>query len=158
MYFMNDLPSPPLPDLEAHLGYWLRRVSNHVSGAFVRALQVRQVTVAEWVALRHIHDRQDITPGELADMLGMTRGAVSKVLDKLESKGWDARSMKPEDNRVHLLSLTPQGVRVLPSLAEIADSNDRTFFGCLNDDEQATLRNLLQKMTHVHKWNDVPVE
>lgn len=30
----------------------------------------------------------------------MTRGALSKVLDKLEGKNWAERSVSPEDNRV----------------------------------------------------------
>lgn len=47
---MKDaLPSTDttLPDLEAHLRYWLLRVSQHVSGAFARELQQHQVSVAE---------------------------------------------------------------------------------------------------------------
>jgi len=45
-----------LPGLEDHLGNWLRLVSNRASGGFARALQERQMPVAEWVALRPIHD------------------------------------------------------------------------------------------------------
>jgi DNA-binding MarR family transcriptional regulator len=158
VYFMDNKPSFPLPDLEAHLGYWLRRVSNPVSGAFTRALQARQTSVAEWEALWHIHDRQNITPGELAHLLGMTRGAISKVLDRLEKKEWVMRAVKPEDNRVQLLSLTPQGDQILPELAQIADDNDEHFFGCLNSDEQTTLRNILQKLAKQHQWDNVPVD
>jgi hypothetical protein len=43
-----------LSGLEDHLGYRLRHVSGHVSGAFARALQARGVSVAEWVALRQV--------------------------------------------------------------------------------------------------------
>ena len=43
-------------DLETHLGYWLRFVSNHVSHAFSLKLQARDVTVAEWVVLRELFD------------------------------------------------------------------------------------------------------
>ena len=63
---LSAVPLPefaPLPELESHLGYWLRRVSNHVSAEFARLLQARQVTVAEWVALRHPYGRSDLTPG-----------------------------------------------------------------------------------------------
>jgi hypothetical protein len=38
--------------LEAHLGYWLRAVSNHVSHAFKMKVETHGVTVAEWVVLR----------------------------------------------------------------------------------------------------------
>ena len=83
---------------------------------------------------------------------------MSKVLDKLEGKGWVMRSAKPEDNRVQLLSLTSQGRRILPDLTEIADSNDRAFFNCLNTVEQTTLKTLLQKLAQAHGWNDVPMD
>jgi DNA-binding MarR family transcriptional regulator len=86
--------------LETHLGYWLRRVSNAVSGSFTRSLQARQTSVAEWVLLHHLHDRKQATPGELAEALTITRGAISKIIDKLQAKEWIRSRIKPEDNRV----------------------------------------------------------
>ena len=146
------------PTLEVHLGYWLRRVSSHISGAFARALQARRTSVAEWVVLNHLQGRQGTTPGELADALGMTRGAVSKVLDKLEAKHWITRATKREDNRIQLLSLTRPGRHVLPQLAELADRNDEQFFDCLDPGDRATLRRLLQKLSDRHRIHDVPIE
>ncbi|MEI9903207.1 MAG: hypothetical protein WDN06_03970 [Asticcacaulis sp.] len=42
--------------LEAHLGYWMRFVSNHVSQAFARKVEAHGVTVAEWVVLRELFE------------------------------------------------------------------------------------------------------
>ncbi len=145
-------------DLELHLGYWLRRVSNHVSGAFARALQTRHASVAEWVVLCHVQERPGITPGALAEALDLTRGAVSKIIDKLAAKNWIARTAKPGDSRVQLLSLTRPGSRVLPQLAEIADRNDREFFAGLEAGERATLRRLLAKLAEFHQIRNVPIE
>lgn len=155
---MNDTSMNAVSALEDHLGYWLRYVSNHVSGAFAQALQERQVSVAEWVALRHIYNRETLTPGELADLIGMTRGAVSKVLTKLESKTWITRSIDEADSRVQWISLTPTGQQILPELAQLADHNDTYFFGCLSQAEQRTLRSLLEKLTQIHQWKSVPVD
>lgn len=143
---------------ELHLGYWLRRVSNRVSGAFARALQARHTSVAEWVVLCHVQERPGITPGELAEALDFTRGAVSKIIDKLEAKQWIAGATKPGDSRAQLLSLTQQGRRILPQLAEIADRNDREFFDSLEAGERATLRRLLGKLAESHQIRDVPIE
>ena len=96
-------------DLESHLGYWLRRVSNAVSGAFARALQDSQTSVAEWVLLSQLQKNEKAAPGELADLLGLTRGAVSKIIDKLEAKDWVQSDAKEGDNRYRLLSLTRAG-------------------------------------------------
>lgn len=144
--------------LEVHLGYWLRRVSNHVSGAFARALQEKQTSVAEWVVMRRLHDNPGMRPAELADGLGLTRGAVSKILDKLEERRWITRKTLKADKRGQQLSLTPSGLRVVPVLTEIADRNDARFFDCLNDKERATLERLLRKLTDFHQLRDVPIE
>jgi DNA-binding MarR family transcriptional regulator len=144
--------------LESHLGYWLRRVSNTVSSKFARSLHARQTSVAEWVLLRHLYGREQATPGELAEASTMTRGAISKIIDKLQAKGWIRSKVNPEDNRGQLLSLTPVGRRNLPELAEIADQNDEQFFACLDADERAALKSLLSKLAEHHQIRDVPVE
>lgn len=155
---MKQSSSSPLPGLEDHLGYWLRFVSNHVSTAFARALEDVHFTVAEWVALRQLYDHPDITAAELAERLGMTRGAVSKVLDKLESKHMVERLTRPEDKRSHVLSLTVTGRQTLPELAEIADRNDMRYFDCLSLSERTTLSQLLQNVAQKHKWHELPVD
>ena len=155
---MSNTPVNEVSALEDHLGYWLRYVSNHVSGAFAQALQERQVSVAEWVALRHIYSRETITPGDLADLIGITRGAISKVLTKLESKAWITRRIDEADSRVQWITLTPAGQQILPQLAQLADDNDAYFFGSLSQVERETLGNLLKKLTQIHQWHSVPVD
>lgn len=147
-----------IPKLESHLGYWLRRVSNEVSGAFSRALQEKQTSVAEWVLLRELHERGRAAPGELADVLGLTRGAVSKIIDKLEAKDWVQTDPNDDDQRSRLLSLTRAGRRSLPVLAEIADRNDAHFFDCLSAREKSTLRELLTRLADHHHIQNVPTE
>jgi DNA-binding MarR family transcriptional regulator len=144
--------------LESHLGYRLRRVSNAVSGEFARALQAKQTSVAEWVLMRELCERRQATPGDLAVVLGMTRGAISKVVDKLEAKMWIKAQAKEGDNRARLLALTREGRSNLPVLARLADENDAHFFTCLNTSERRTLFDLLTKLSDHHHLQAVPTE
>ncbi|HEY3940213.1 MAG TPA: MarR family transcriptional regulator [Bryobacteraceae bacterium] len=114
--------------------------------------------MAEWALLRHLYERRQVTPGELAEASIMTRGAISKIVDKLQAKGWIKSRVNPEDNRGQLLSLTPVGRRNLPELAEIADQNDEQFFACLDASEKSALRRLLCKLPEHHQIRDIPVE
>lgn len=147
-----------VPELESHLGYWLRRVSNAVSGEFSRALHAKHTSVAEWVLLRELHKRGQAAPGELAVTMGLTRGAVSKIVDKLEAKGWVQTEGKEGDSRFRVLSLTRTGLRSLPVLARIADRNDESFFDCLNAKEKSVLRQLLVKVAEHNRIHDVPTD
>ena len=146
------------PDLEIHLGYWLRLVSNHVSGNFARRLQRHHMSVAEWVVLSLINSNQDVTSARIVELTGMTRGAISKVVEKLEIKQWIRRISNTMDGRIQTLSLTQQGERILPTLVDITDKNDEDFFNVLNRKEQETLRKLLLKLAQAHHLTGTPID
>jgi DNA-binding MarR family transcriptional regulator len=145
-------------DLERHLGYWLRLVSNQISAAFARALQERGLSVAEWVALAQIDAAPGRSGAELAGAMGLTRGAISKVLDKLEDKKWVSREVSEADGRAQVLALTRRGRRLLPELARIADHNDAHFLDVLSADERATLRSLLRRVATAHQISTIPID
>lgn len=149
-------PSPVSP-LDAHLGYWMRFVSNRVSAQFQLAVEEAGVSVAEWVALRTLLDGGQVTHGTLTEALGMTKGAVSKVIARLEDKGLVTRQSADGDARLLVLALTPAGRALVPRLAAIADDNDRQFFGHLPPQQREQLMGLLQEIVFLHQLNEVPV-
>lgn len=129
-----------------------------MSGEFARALRVHQTSAAEWVVLHHLQTHRSISPSDLASLLSFTRGAISKVLVKLETKGWIAREAKADDNRAQLVSLTRSGRRILPHLVGIAERNEEKQFHCLNKAERVALQRILRKLTEFHEIRDVPVD
>jgi DNA-binding MarR family transcriptional regulator len=145
-------------DLEAHLGYWLRFVSNHVSYAFQRSLAAQGVSVAEWVVLRALFDEDAVAPSHLAMRLGMTRGTVSKLVDRLAAKSLVRKTPSAGDRRYQSVALTAAGRALVPSLAVLADENDRAFFAALSATEQQTLLRLMQKLVHTHGFKQVPTD
>ncbi len=151
---MSTAPS----GLEDHVGYWLRFVSNHVSHAFRRKVEAEGITVAEWVVLRALLRLGATHPSALADDLGMTRGAISKLVDRLLRKALVERSYPGGDKRFQLVNLTEAGRTLVPKLARLADENDREFFGHLDEDERAQLIALMRDVVRRQNWKDVPVE
>lgn len=144
--------------LEDHAGYWLRYVSNHVSHAFARKVEAQGVTVAEWVLLREMLDAGTANPSQLADALGLTRGAVSKLIARLSRKNLAVRSSPEGDQRYQTVELTAAGKRLVPALAQLADENDREYFGHLKPEEKTRLMHLLKDIVRRHGWKDLPVD
>ncbi|MGV3722729.1 MAG: MarR family winged helix-turn-helix transcriptional regulator, partial [Actinomycetota bacterium] len=134
---MKPIPEPS--PLEAHFGYWLRYVSNHVSHAFSLKLAAEGVTVAEWVVLRELLRLGETAPSALAESLGMTRGAISKLVERLVGKGLVTRRAAEMDRRAQRVALTAEGRTLLPRLAQRADENDAEFFGHLGEAQRRML-------------------
>jgi DNA-binding MarR family transcriptional regulator len=143
--------------LEAHLGYWLRMVSNAVSQEFARKLESQGVTVAEWVFLRMLWNSGSIAPSDLADRLTMTKGAISKLADRLAEKGLIDRVANSGDKRAQTLSLKPAGRKAIPRLAALADANDAAFFAELSAGERHQLGRLLRKIALAHSLTRAPI-
>ncbi len=145
-------------DLESHLGYWLRMVSNAVSQGFARKLERQSVTVAEWVFLRMLWNANAIAPSHLADRIGMTKGAISKLAERLVDKDLIERAANADDGRAQTLSLKPAGRKAVPRLAALADANDAEFFAALSAGERQQLRRLLRKLASAHDLASTPID
>ncbi|WP_244947941.1 MarR family winged helix-turn-helix transcriptional regulator [Azospirillum baldaniorum] len=144
--------------LDAHLGYWLRFVSNHVSHAFAAKLAGRGVTVAEWVVLRDLHGCDGVAPSLLADRLGMTRGAISKLADRLAVKGMLTQTADLDDRRYQALALTPEGRALVPELSALADRNDLEFFGHLEPAERERIAEALKGIVRRMGLRSIPID
>ncbi len=145
--------------LTMHIGFWMRLVSNHVSYAFARRLETSGVTVAEWVVLREMYGGDDTTsPSVVAELTGLTRGAVSKLISRLLEKGLVTRKESSSDRRYQDIELMPAAVAMVPQLAKLADENDREFFRVLSKSERRILTGLLRKTAAQHQLTKVPVD
>jgi DNA-binding MarR family transcriptional regulator len=144
--------------LEAHTGYWLRLVSNHVSQAFARKVEAHGVSVAEWTVLRQLLDTGKAHPSQLAERMGMTRGAISKLVDRLLEKGYVVRQAGTTDRRYQSIRLTPAGRRLVPVLAALADKNDAEFFGHMSPQESSALIQTLKDIVSRRHLEGIPVD
>lgn len=143
--------------LTSHLGYWLRFVSNHVSHSFARKLDSESVTVAEWALLRELYGEQALGPSRLAERMGLTRGAISKLADRLVAKRLVVRENREDDARAHMLALSVAGRAMVPRLAALADSNDAEFFDHLTAEERSTIENVLKEIVERRGLKAIPV-
>ena len=151
-------PNPTISDLKKHIGFWLRFVSNHVSHAFARKLLDSGVTVAEWAVMREMFDDEETSPGVLAERIGMTRGGVSKLVDRLVGKKLVTRRDRSDDRRFQSIALTAAGRRLIPQLAALADQNDEEFFHPLSARERAALIAAMKTLVQAHGLQTLPTE
>lgn len=97
--------------------------------------------------LVNLAGEKGITPAELADRLGITRGAMTGLIDGLESAGFIVRENHPADRRMVRLVTTKKGQE---KIAEYYPPHARTlckFINTLTKAEQKQLVGLLNKLS-----------
>lgn len=137
--------------LESHLGYWLRCLSNFVSGDFSAKLAAHDISVAQWVVLRTLYDQQSVSLNEAAKLVGVDKSTLSRMIDRLLQRGLVSRT-EGRDRRSIGLSLSPSGTALVPKLAALADENDATFFKSLPPKQRQEFLSTIQNLLNANSW------
>lgn len=98
----------------------------------------------------------ETAPSRLASSCGLTRGAVSKLIDRLLHKGFASRTESSGDRRYQDVKLTAAGYALVPKLGELADRNDEEFFSRLSAKEREALVATLKKLAAVNNLKKIP--
>lgn len=94
---------------EDSVGYLMRRILHTFSLAVERELEPSGLTNAQWVPLLKLSTGCASTVAELARECQLDAGGMTRLLDRLETKGLVRRLRSSEDRRVVNLELTDPG-------------------------------------------------
>ncbi|WP_175998392.1 MarR family winged helix-turn-helix transcriptional regulator [Burkholderia stabilis] len=102
------------------VGFALAKARNLVASEMDAALKDLDITTQQMGVLLSLRVGSAATPFELSKLLGVDTGLMTRLLDKLESKGLVERSRSVSDRRVVNLALTETGQAVAAQIPEIA--------------------------------------
>ncbi len=97
-----------------------------------------------------------LSPTDLYRAVMRTSGAMTRRIDTLERAGWVTRTPDPSDRHGIMVSLTPEGLALVDTLAEGHVENERRLLAPLREDERRTLADLLKKLLLGFESDDAP--
>ncbi|GIQ67902.1 MULTISPECIES: MarR family winged helix-turn-helix transcriptional regulator [Paenibacillaceae] len=116
----------------------------------------KQIYYAEIHIVSAIHDHEGIHVSGLADLLGVTIGAVSQILMKLEKKGLIKKERDARNQSRFLLKLTPDGEITHLNHLKFHEEFDELFCSALDEGSVEQVRFLKQFFSRIeHKLQDV---
>src|SRR5229473_2504229 len=96
--------------------------------------------------LRRAGPPYQLRPTDFAASLMLTSSGTTKRLDRLEAAGHITRQPDPNDRRGVLITLTPQGLRLVDQAAMTHMANEQRILNGLTAAEQRHLADLLRKL------------
>ncbi|GAB3191156.1 MarR family winged helix-turn-helix transcriptional regulator [Hydrogenophaga aquatica] len=125
-------------------GHAIRRLHQISVGIFHQEVQDLNLTPVQYGALQTVHNQPGIDQRTLASRIALDTSTTAGVVDRLEARGLLQRSLSPEDKRVRLLTITPEGAELLRQalpgvlraqeqiLAPLSPQQRQTFVELLN--------------------------
>jgi DNA-binding MarR family transcriptional regulator len=150
----SDQQTPSFGD--THPATLLLREFLDVTSDFERGLgDELKVNPTDLTAMQHLIVAGSLTPTGLAQRLGLSSGAVTTVIDRLEGLGHVRRTPNPDDRRGTLVVPEPGSVgramsRIVPMVTEV----DRAISG-FEPGEQEVITRYLTQVVEAYRGHSV---
>ncbi|WIX99757.1 MarR family winged helix-turn-helix transcriptional regulator [Amycolatopsis mongoliensis] len=128
------------------IGVVLARTAKTAGRAFDQALAAAGGSQPVWQILISLKTRPVANQRELADAVGIQGATLTHHLNGMEAAGLVTRRRDPDNRRVHLVTLTPEGEQLFLRLASAAIAHDERMRKGLSDAEIAQLADLLHRL------------
>jgi DNA-binding MarR family transcriptional regulator len=92
---------------------------------------------------------EPVTAGQLAELTGLTTGAVTGVLDRLEASGFVTRERDPGDRRRVMVRLVPEAMARIQPLFDGLIADMRALHADYSDDQLAAVVAMLTRSSDI---------
>jgi DNA-binding MarR family transcriptional regulator len=130
--------------------YAFRIMSNYASQDFAKRLAPKGLTVAEYNILGTLNG-EPAAPSQLANLRGISRGAITKIVDRLIKKSLVRRKTSKEDGYRQNLALTPKGSALMPELLNLCDESVDEIFKWLIVADRAHLDRIMMELVRRYR-------
>jgi DNA-binding MarR family transcriptional regulator len=139
------------------VGYLVRRLYTLLLARFEGALAQADFTLTQWIVLIQVRDGLARTASDIASDLGHDSGALTRVVDQLERRGYLQRNRSAKDRRVVELRLTASGRAIIDQLLPLVVDHTNAALAPLSKSEFVQLRSyLVRLLDHAQDDNAVP--
>jgi DNA-binding MarR family transcriptional regulator len=142
-------PKPRFVD--DYLPALLGQASHLISEEFHRVVNAHGFSVAEWRVLATLVGGEPMSIGRLAQVVLSKQPTVTRLLDRMEAKGYVERIANDGDRRITLVGITPDGARAASELIGLALEHERRVLEPFGLEHAAQLKEILRRMIDLHQ-------
>jgi len=133
-------------DIRDSLGYHLAMTRLDWIDVLEKELKPLDLSAPQYIVLINVGSGRVETPVDLCKKLQYDTGAMTRLLDRIEAKGYIRRTAHGGDRRCVVLEMTAAGRELYPRLLQIAvEMNKRALKG-FSREEIDTLERTLQRI------------
>lgn len=150
--------SDPAGFVDDYLPALLAQASELISGEFHAVVTQHGFTVSEWRVLATLSDGEALSIGRLAQITMMKQPTVTRVLDRMESRGQIQRVHSEADRRVTLVRITPVGGRLVRKLIRLAREHESRVLEPFGLERAEALKATLRSIVELRRQAGVEVD
>ena len=129
---------------EENIGLLIHDVARLLRVLYDRQMASIGLTRSQWWLLTYLFFKDGINQSELAILMDMEKAPLSRLLDRMEKKGWVIRKNESKDRRTKNIYLSESIKPLISSMRDKAAEYRSESLSTLTDKERNKLKAILQ--------------
>ena len=135
-------------ELRDNIAFMLHRTSLEYEMYFDREMHALGLTRSQWLLLAHLYFCDGINQKDLGELMGIGKGAIGRLAQKLETSGWIERAPDPHDGRAFNLHIRDAARPLVRKLTDMLILETERSMGGLSGNDVALVRRHLRHLSH----------
>ena len=129
---------------EENIGLLIHDVARLLRVLYDRQMASIGLTRSQWWLLTYLFFKDGINQSELAILMDMEKAPLSRLLDRMEIKGWVIRKNESKDRRTKNIYLSENVKPLISSMRDKASEYRSESLSILNNKDINKLKDILQ--------------
>lgn len=144
-------PTDTIHFVDDYLAALLAQASQLISAEFHVVVQASGFSVTEWRILATLTGSEGMSIGHLAQISVSKQPTVTRLLDRMEAKGYVERFAHETDRRMTLVRITPEGHTIVADLVRQAKEHERRVLEPFGLKRAEDLKSTLRRIIELHR-------
>lgn len=121
-----------------------------ISSEFHRVAEARGIAVAEWRTLSTLANGQALSLGSLAQRTVIKQPTLTRMIDRMETRGFVERIGHAVDRRITLVKILPAGKTAVAELMLLAREHEQRVLLPFGIESASALKQILKSLIRLH--------
>ena len=131
-------------DYKNNIGFLIHDVARLMRNLFDKRMSELGLTRSQWWILNYLYFNEGINQSEFANLLDLEKGPLSRLLERMEIKGWVVRESDINDKRIKNIYLSKKIKPLIIKMRDKALITRQEALSDLNEKEVKKLRYFLK--------------
>ena len=133
-------------NFENNIGFLLHDVTRLMKRLFDKRMSTLDLTRSQWWVLNFLYFNEGINQSDFAVLLDIEKAPLSRLLYRMEKKGWIERRSDKNDKRIKNLFLSKKIKPLIIDMRDMANLTRQQALSGLSEKEQIIFRGNLKKI------------
>jgi len=133
-------------NFENNIGFLLHDVTRLMKRLFDKRMSTLDLTRSQWWVLNFLYFNEGINQSDFAVLLDIEKAPLSRLLYRMEKKGWIERRSDKNDKRIKNLFLSKKIKPLIVDMRDMANLTRQQALSGLSEKEQIMFRENLKKI------------